>query len=62
MMYDPIAVYKQGQQYALAAAAQRVEALEVLLTDVRLNPDDPNDYRQAVLLSQCIDAIKGDQP
>jgi hypothetical protein len=61
MTYAPVAVYEQGLRDAIADAVQRVESLEVLLTDVRLNPDDPHKFRQAVLLSECIAAIKGDQ-
>lgn len=56
------ACYEQGQRDAIAAAVQRVEALEVSLIDVRFNPDDPHKFRQAVLLSECIAAIKGDKP
>jgi hypothetical protein len=52
------ACYEQGQRDAIAAAVQRVEELEVSLIDVRFNPDDPQDHRQAVLLSRCIAAVR----
>jgi hypothetical protein len=50
------------REETLAAAVRRVTALQVSLIDVRFNPNDPADYRQAVIFRQCIDAIKGDQP
>ena len=56
------ACYEQGQRDALAAAVQRVEELEVFLIDTRFNRDDPHNFQQGALLSQCIAAIKGDQP
>jgi len=51
------ACYEQGHRDAIAAAVQRVEQLELDLIDVRFNPDDPHDHRQAVLVSRCIAAI-----
>ena len=65
-MTDPFdacrVAYEQGQRDALAEAVQRVGALAVLLVNVRLDFYDPDDYQQAVLLSEVIAAIKGDQP
>ena len=58
---DHVEALRQRQRDAIITAVQRVEALEVSLIDVRFNLDDPHDHRQAVLLSQCIAAIKGDQ-
>jgi len=52
------AAYRLGHRDALDDAVQRVDQLEVWLIDVRFNPDDPNDYRQAVLLSRCIAAVR----
>jgi hypothetical protein len=51
--------YAKGQRDALAAAVQRVEALAILLVNVRLDFYDPDDYQQAVLLSEVIAAITG---
>lgn len=65
-MSDPFdaarVAYEAGQRDAIAAAVRRVTALQVSLIDARFNPNDPADYRQAVIFRQCIDAIKGYQP